>query len=515
MNGFKKHLTFSHFFTIVLFLLLIFASVRSINLTNSDIGRHLINGREILNGNTSVLYNNFYSYTSREYPTINHHWLYGVISWIIFSIGGFSFIGLFNAVAIAGALLILTKITHNKTYNAINYIACLFIIVSLPIIKMRLEIRPEILSYFFMTLNIYLLEKATKEHKKRLLLPLLILLNLVWVNTHIFFILGIFTTLVYLTVNYIKEKELSVIITNPRYVITYLACTLLNPHTIKGAIEPLTIFKEYGYLLAENQSIFFMYNRNPKFEYIHFFFLAFLTIQLILFTYYKDKKWIKDNVNKIIIGAVFFLMGIKAIRLMPLFIVIFIPIAASMTNILLDIKAKKALAYITCALLTASVIIQNSYFSFFDNRTRMGLLEVGQDSAMFFLDKEIKGPVFNNYDIGGYLIYNLFPMESVFVDNRPEAYSVEFFKDKYIPMQESNEIWELMEEEYKFNVIYFYRHDLTPWGQNFLIERFKDPDWVPVFVDEYTIIFLKDNEQNSKVIEEYRLPDSYFNIKTT
>jgi len=60
-----------------------------------------------------------------------------------------------------------------------------------------------------------------------------------------------------------------------------------------------------------------------------------------------------------------------------------------------------------------------------------GLVQGNNQSAQFFIDNNIKGPLFNNYDIGGYLIYHFYPQEKVFTDNRPEAYSVSFF-EKYI-----------------------------------------------------------------------------------
>jgi len=59
---------------------------------------------------------------------------------------------------------------------------------------------------------------------------------------------------------------------------------------------------------------------------------------------------------------------------------------------------------------------------------------------IFFKENNLQGPIFNNYDIGGYLIFNLFPQEKVFVDNRPETYSSEFFQEDYIPMQEDYDI---------------------------------------------------------------------------
>ena len=108
------------------------------------------------------------------------------------------------------------------------------------------------------------------------------------------------------------------------------------------------------------------------------------------------------------------------------------------------------------------------------------------------------------------MIFAFFPKEKVFVDNRPEVYPEEFFSDIYIPMQENSTIWQQVDNKFNFNAIYFYRLDMTPWAQNFLIQRIDDPKWAPVYVDGETLIFLKRNPENSKIISEYELPRDMF-----
>ena len=112
-----------------------------------------------------------------------------------------------------------------------------------------------------------------------------------------------------------------------------------------------------------------------------------------------------------------------------------------------------------------------------------------------------------------YLIYHLFPLHQIFVDNRPEAYTASFLKDTYVSMQEDETIWKEVDDKYHFNVIYFYRHDITPWAQPFLIRRLQDRNWVPVFVDDYTLILVRRSKKNAKLIQLYTLPKSIFKIR--
>jgi hypothetical protein len=80
-------------------------------------------------------------------------------------------------------------------------------------------------------------------------------------------------------------------------------------------------------------------------------------------------------------------------------------------------------------------------------------------------------------------------------------------------MQENDQVWKEFDAKYKFNTIYFYRHDYTPWGQAFMISRIRDSFWVPVFVDDYILILVKNDVKNETVIKNYALPKSIFSIK--
>ena len=155
---------------------------------------------------------------------------------------------------------------------------------------------------------------------------------------------------------------------------------------------------------------------------------------------------------------------------------------------------------------------RKDYHGYFNVKLDTGLREGINTSAEFYKGLKIQGPIFNNYDIGGYLIYHLYPQEKVFVDNRPEAYSVSFFEDIYYPMMADETKWKEMDAKYNFNCIYFDRNDNTEHGQPFLIRRIEDPEWVPIFADQRdpAIILLKRNQQNAAIIAQYELPKSMF-----
>lgn len=142
----------------------------------------------------------------------------------------------------------------------------------------------------------------------------------------------------------------------------------------------------------------------------------------------------------------------------------------------------------------------------------VGLAPHVQDAADFIIDHQLSGPVFNNFDSGGYVIWNFWPEQKPFVDNRPEAYLASFFSETYIPMQLEGEVWQKELAERNFKLIFFSLSENTPWGQRFLVDRIQDPAWAPVYVDSYALIFVRRTPEHAEVIKRYEIPRDHFGV---
>jgi hypothetical protein len=295
---------------------------------------------------------------------------------------------------------------------------------------------------------------------------------------------------------------------------------VINPNGLAGAFVFLNGFKQFGYALAENQTIWFMLKRfsdNPGIMYQNIFWVyAACSYILLLALTWRRYIWVQ------VFFGVTLLAGFKAIRLMTPFSIVSI----WMSVLLLEqwqakfnrnvVHSVKSLLFVMAVVMMFFGILDRTsvFYPRYGFNLKPGLMPGVNLSAEFFKQSGLKGPVMSNYDIGGYLIYHLYPQEKVFVDNRQEAFPVDFFKKEYIPMQEDSDQWQQQQQRYGFNVIYFYRHDLTPWGQQFLINRMDDPLWAPVYVDGFTIIYARRGSVNQPVIDRYELPRSMFAVST-
>ena len=245
--------------------------------------------------------------------------------------------------------------------------------------------------------------------------------------------------------------------------------------------------------------------------------IASLLISFALVILFKRRSF---SLPFFLIVAAFSFLAYTAIRNFSLFGLVALPILSyNISESIQGLKKKFDAHYVNLWFLSLGlmacffVIFHNySYLTLKTKRIKLGLLPGVNASADFFKQHEIQGPIFNNYDIGGYLIFHLYPKERVFVDNRPESYAYSFFKDIYIPLQEDEKIWEQYSQAYNFNSIFFYRRDITSWAQKFLINRVHDDGWIPVYVDNYAIIFLKNNQRNATLIKQYAIPKNNFRI---
>lgn len=513
----KKALLSIFLIALILLFYALFLSHR-IDLTVADIGRHLRNG-EFLLKDAAVRTTNFYSYTVPDYPVPNHHWLSGLFFFGVWRLGGFP---LLHLIFIGLALTTLFIFLRLAWREAGSGPAALLGFLTLPLLAERTEIRPEIFSYFFSAIFFWLLLRY-KDRGNRLSLLALPILELVWVNSHIYFFLGLFLIVLFLIGAAVarpfdRKKVLPLV----WILLATAVATLLNPSFLRGAVAPFTIFQNYGYRLAENQPVWFLEKLliNPNFAIFKILFgllAASFLARLIL-----DRR-ILANIRSLAIniglGTLVSVMGWLAARNFALFGFFFIPLAAG--NLAACCRpwlaahsrllAAGAAGIISILIIPAFFGHWQRYFPYW-REGGIGLESDNGRSAEFFREQGLRGPIFNNYDIGGYLIWHLFPQEQVFVDNRPEAYPAEFFTETYVPMQEKEEAWQNADDQWGFNAIFFSHRDMTPWGQQFLIARLNDPQWAPVFADRYAIIFLKRNEENRPVIERFEIPQGAFRV---
>lgn len=501
---------------LLIILLFLFLFTQKISLVSSDLGRHLENGK-IFIGEHKILNTNYYSYTEPDFPTVTHHWGSGVIFYLVYKLAGFSGLSIFNS--FLGLITFLIFFNVAKEQVGTN-VAGLISLLIMPVIVDRIEVRPEIFSYLLSGIFFCLLLRYRESRLRDNKLYILPVLTVIWVNLHIYFFVGYMLIGIFLFERILTFRTFDKIRTLFIVFILSLLGTFIGPFGIKGAFAPYNIFQNYGYMIVENQPVWFIEKLiySPSFLVFKIIF-AFLILSCITVVLIKRKK---IKITEILLAAIFSTLAWFAIRNFSIFGLFTLVVIASNISMIVPLSVLSKInsrtgPYVSILLFVIFILTVSGNMKWIFARNTnfgLGLMGSGNRSAKFFKSVSISGPIFNNYDIGSFLIFNLFPEERVFVDNRPEAYSVDFFRKIYIPMQDDENIWHKYSEKYNFNAIFFYYRDATPWAQKFLIARINDPSWVPVYADETALIIVKNNDKNKKIISENALPTDYFRVVT-
>jgi len=506
---------------ILLFGLLAVFLVHNFDSIGQDIGRHLKTG-EIIWQTKSVPATNLFSFTEPDFPFTNHHWLSEVIFYGVYNLGGFTGLILLKIFLVSATFLLLFFLAKKHATFwplVISFLLSIFIFIS------RTEVRPEIFSYAILAFYLFALFKAKYEQKYKYLwfLPLA---QLFWVNLHIYFFIGPLIFAFFLIDQAVGKNKFSIFnfqFSKLLFIGGLIGlATLINPAGIQGALLPFNILKEYGYSIVENQTLafladFFGFNL-PIFIFKISAGVLVVSFLLTILRFNLNTKEVKPQkrIFEILISAFFVYAGFRMLRNLPLYALASFPV---MTALLEDMRCQYAnfmrmMRIANWILRTALIgflvfmlffVASGGYYKWARLSKEVGFsVPDGLERAVNFVkENNIEGPMFNNFDIGGYLIWKL-PEEKVFVDNRPEAYSVEFFSETYKPMQENEDKWKEFSEKYGINFIFFGHTDATPWGQAFLKSIVRNSDWKVVFINENAIILVKNIPKNEPIFSKYK-----------
>lgn len=479
------------FVSMLLFILIFIGFFHPITSITQDLGRHLITGGIILKTH-AVPKINLFSYTYPDFPFINHHWLSEVLYSVFYSKLGFNGLLVFNTVLILLSFVLIISSVYKKAGSlALLFCSLLYI----PILFERTDVRPEFFSFLFLSLFIVILYKFREKFTR--LIFLLPFIELFWVNMHIYFPIGIVIVLFFALDYWLLRKfkiSKQTLILGSVLILTAIA-TLINPNGLKGALYPLTVFRNYGYPIEENQNIFFLWSIVHK-QSILFFFIAvpiFFFSLILNFKRVLSVEWL--------ISIFFTVLALSSVRNFPLFVLAtFIPFVKSFSNIKLFLPKYAKTVFLVFLLGLAVFETQQVYAK---NGFGLGQTAGTKEGVDFFTKQNLKGPIFNNFDIGSYLDYRLYPKEKVFVDGRPEAYPASFFQDVYIPMQTDANKFALADKKYNFKTIFFSHTDQTPWAQAFLRQITQNNNWQMVYLDDFTVIFTLDKNIKPEIKTDY------------
>ncbi len=481
----------------------LFALFHPLHAINQDLGRYIAITKYIFSTN-SIPSLNLFSYTNPDFSFVASHWLGGVLLTLITYLVGFSGLVVVKAMIIFSAFLGVLYLGYKRSHLAGEYSIILISLLAIPTTILLLErthARPEIFSHLFFVAILLLLYS-----KKKYALWFIPLIMFAWVNVHIYFIIGFLLIGAYFIESAFVERLSQRTKTLFGVGLASLAVSFLNPAGLSGILYPFNVFKNYGYTIVENQTPFFLI----PFDYHHGT-IAVLFIMILLLFVSTAINWRRLKISDVIVSLGLVYLSVSAIRHVFIFAVGIFPILVYNLSSVIERVPKTTLEKLDLNMKSfwrSVVVVGVCVFVFLGGRNLIQASVEASEHALgavnFVVQNDIDGNMFNNFDIGGYLIYKLYPDRLVFVDNRPEAYPSSFFIDVYKPMQQSAERWREVVEEYNITYVVFGTTDQTPWGQNFISMIVGEKDWTIVYADAVSLVAVKnDAPENARLMKAY------------
>ena len=465
----------------------------------ADIGFHLRAGQWILDHGRWPETDPF-TYTVSGHAYIDVQWLYQVALVGLYRLGGAAALVLAHAILTVMAFGVAAFVGWQK-FRSPLVIAGLLLLGILAS-ELRFMLRPEVVTWFFLSIVILILERrATGQTAPLWVLPLTLL---VWVNIEGLFVLGWVVIGCYWLGNLLQERRLdrSLTIWGSASVLV----TLVNPYFLQGVLFPLTLLtrlnKEnvFGGSISEFVSPWQLNLDLPWSTWAYYLMAGMLLVGLIL-------TWSKRRPHEFLLALAFFILSAQAIRNIPLFVLVAMPILAGclqdLTQMIVnqrDKKSRVALASRTTRwlrlgealvlLLAVGLslrVVTNAYYISARRPNRFGFEFSAADlpvkAAAFMRANALTGRLFNNLNDGGYLMWQL--PQPVFIDGRLEVIGEELYRE-YQTAYQKDQLLPLL-KKYDAQVVIFPYQATVSWLQQLR----HAPQWRLVYYDDLSVIYAR------------------------
>ena len=503
-----------------------------------DVWWHLKYGEYFIQHHTWRIDHAQFSWTPADatWPYIT--WIGSSILYLTYQLGGFCALGILQWLIFGAAAWLYLRFVRltGETVSA-SQLAALFL-AGVAVNPILAYIKPELFTLLFFTAIVYLYFawKITGQRTYWIYPPLF----LVWVNTHGGFIIGlIFISLA------LAEETLSWCFRSPLRMpgrslaffalavsISYVM-TLINPdgiHYGRQIIESISSGANQVNFIAAYEPLWgFLFPHDFAFRKINTTWaVVLMAVSLIGLIMFLARRRVLLDWSLLLINAVFFLFGMSLFRASIYFCVLWLfswqyllagskhpenrqfqsvrgtecksgP-AALPLSVQLSPWATVFSAVVAGIILYETLTI-NIYTSWFG--TRIADFTPVKESE-FILNGRLPGPIFNDYLIGGYLVWSLNPRYKVLIDPRYGPYVKTGVWDDYLTLKfkRTKAAWTRFQRKYPVKTAVVHvtnNHDL--------IDMFlDDPEWGFVYFDKVAAVFVKRSAWPDGMADEFK-PD--------
>ncbi|RJX20320.1 MAG: hypothetical protein C4570_04090 [Ammonifex sp.] len=454
-------------------------------ISDPDTWWHLAAGKYMIT-NQAIPHHDIFSWTVAGEPWITHEWLSEVLFYLFYLAGKFYGV-LFLILLLSTALMVFYWKLLSRPRDSF-FIAALTLLVTGELLAPFIEIRPQVISYLFFMVFLYVLYSFVQDKKDNLfVLPLLTVL---WTNSHGSFFLGPVLVILFIVCGFyrpqtgegrithyqLKKSETTKLIT---VLILCLLAVLINPNGSKLLLYPLQTLGDSQ--MTDNIQEWL----SPDFHDLYYqVFLAYYLMTFLTLVITPKRIQLVDLLLYLIFGIAAFLhirfiayvLLISGLLWSRYFVIRFSP--------KLSLSRLKAAAIPVLIALYAIALVKSA-----PPQTAIDYKFTPKDGffpveALTYLKANpLTGKMLNDYGWGGYLIWNR-PEEKVFIDGRADVYMKQVFGDYRKITRLKPGADELLD---KYKIDYAFLPSDAP-----LVEALRfSPHWSVLYEDKKAAVLLK------------------------
>jgi hypothetical protein len=446
-------------------------------ITDTDIFWHLAAGREMAATGT-FLHADPFSFTNALPQWIDLHWLFQLLVYGLYLMGGLKAIVVFKLAVVAFVCVLLCLIFRNLRYAYASAFCGAMLFYQARYLVLD---RPVLITMLCMVLYLFLFEQV-RQGKSRHWLWLCVPLQAVWTNSQGLYPIGIFIIGAYAfeylwATRALKNRTLPssaglplpVRQTPPDarkifisvFLLSCLSC-FATPYGVSGILLPFKLFARitpdarnvYSLNISENVPLLSLTGFEAGYRFV-----VFLTAGIAAALFVLNRKRIR--IAHVLLFCGFLFLAFGAVRNVLLYLLVIVLVIASgvmQSDVLFRIPGrsvwvKRLSTFLVLSagigLLWKPVADHWSVVSTYPPHRTLSPFRFPEKITDYLQEHPVPGEMFNDIRYGGYLIWKLYPQKKVFIDGRLVIRSPGFFAE-YLAICEQPELFPFVAD--KFNI---------------------------------------------------------------
>ncbi|HUI93835.1 MAG TPA: hypothetical protein VLX68_16450 [Chitinivibrionales bacterium] len=486
-------------------------------ITDTDIFWHLAAGREII-AQRHLLYTDPFAFTLASPRWIDLHWLFQLLVYGLFLLGGLKALIVFKLAAVAGTVTLLCLAYRSGVYAwACSLLSALLFYDARYLVCER----PVLITMLCIAAYIFLFENVRRGLNKRWLW-LCVPLQMIWTNSQGLYPIGLFIIGAYAAEEVVGSARAAALSTDKPgsvlwnshslvLVLCLLSC-LVNPYGISGLLLPFKLFSRiapvaqnlYSLTISENVPLFSLTGFEAGYRTA-----VMVTAVAAIALFAVNWKKIRPAHAVLFLGFLF--LAVSAVRNVLLYFIAVVPIVG---YIVMDADGlhrfsflpQKARHLASAGVAAASLLLV--VVPFINHYAVVAACPPGRVLSPFRFPEKIAaylkadpvpGEMFNDIRYGGYLIWELYPRQKVFIDGRLVIRQPRFFAE-YLSVCATPELFSFLEK--KFNIT----HAILPSAiftqyRNLIKWLCENPDWHLEYTDGSSFLLVKNSGSKRPAID--------------